>query len=544
MREYRLKNNNGTGLRKGLAFLLILVCFPAFGQLSPGDLSKVHSRLEGLSNCTKCHILGEKVSSQKCLDCHTEIRDRVNAGKGYHASAGVRGKECASCHSDHHGLSFQIIRFNRDQFNHELTGYPLKGAHAAKKCTDCHKSERVRDPKARKKMTTFLGLGTDCLSCHADYHQKTLSTNCSDCHNSDSFKPATGFDHNRTGFPLAGKHREVACSSCHKVSLLNNLKFQAFRGVSHNNCTDCHADPHQGRFGAACSQCHSELSFAQIKGVDNFDHNRTAFPLEGRHRGVACNTCHKTRMTSALKFARCSDCHDDFHKGQMARNGSSPDCSQCHQVEGFYTFSFSTGQHENTAFPLRGAHLATPCISCHLKGAFAPDTLWRFENIGSTCRDCHPDIHKGSLPEKYYPASACTNCHQESRWNRVTFNHDLTAFPLVGAHAGRSCRACHFMTTAGVTRKQFSGMEKKCSGCHTDIHAGQFTAAGETDCSRCHTETAFRPASRFDHARTKFPLEGKHAELACDRCHKKIPANGTAYVLYKIPEFKCENCHH
>lgn len=36
-----------------------------FAQLSPGELSKPHSKLEGLSNCTKCHELGEQVKKRK-----------------------------------------------------------------------------------------------------------------------------------------------------------------------------------------------------------------------------------------------------------------------------------------------------------------------------------------------------------------------------------------------------------------------------------------------------------------------------------------------
>ncbi len=37
--------------------------FPQFvyGQISPGDLSNAHKDLEGMSNCTKCHVLGDKV---------------------------------------------------------------------------------------------------------------------------------------------------------------------------------------------------------------------------------------------------------------------------------------------------------------------------------------------------------------------------------------------------------------------------------------------------------------------------------------------------
>ena len=45
-----------------------------FSQISPGELAKVHAHLEGMSNCTQCHSLGAKVSNEKCLDCHKEVK--------------------------------------------------------------------------------------------------------------------------------------------------------------------------------------------------------------------------------------------------------------------------------------------------------------------------------------------------------------------------------------------------------------------------------------------------------------------------------------
>ena len=100
-------------LRIGHIFSFVLLAItglPGYSQISPGELSKVHSHLEGMSNCTQCHILGEKVSNKKCLDCHTELKARIDLQKGYHSSAETRGKECVKCHSDHHGKNFQSLQ--------------------------------------------------------------------------------------------------------------------------------------------------------------------------------------------------------------------------------------------------------------------------------------------------------------------------------------------------------------------------------------------------------------------------------------------------
>jgi uncharacterized paraquat-inducible protein A len=55
-------------------------------QISPGKLSKEHTSLEGISNCTACHDLGAKISEQKCLNCHKELKTRITQNKGYHVS--------------------------------------------------------------------------------------------------------------------------------------------------------------------------------------------------------------------------------------------------------------------------------------------------------------------------------------------------------------------------------------------------------------------------------------------------------------------------
>ena len=72
----------------------------------------------------------------------------------------------------------------------------------------------------------------------------------------------------------------------------------------------------------------------------------------------------------------------------------------------------------------------------------------------------------------------------------------------------------------------------------------QFENNEVTDCNRCHDAMSFKPAIKFDHNKTKFPLDGKHKDVACNKCHKTIQDKEIAYVLYTIKDFKCENCHH
>jgi hypothetical protein len=525
---------------KFYTFILIAVfsTLRIAAQLSPGELSLPHSSLEGLSNCTQCHVLGNKVSSEKCLTCHKEIKERISLNKGYHVSSQVKGKECFVCHSDHHGKKFQLIKFDIQKFDHNLTGFGLSAPHAKKECRECHSGKNIIDSKVRARKETWLGLGANCLSCHDDYHRNTLSTECLTCHTDVAFKPASKFSHSSARFQLKGKHAAVACIKCHKEVTEGGKKYVEFKGIPFSVCTSCHKDPHQNKFGQDCSQCHNEDSFLVVKGVRGFDHNKTDFKLVGKHQVVNCKACHKGKFTDPLKSAKCTDCHSDYHKKQFAVNGVSPDCSKCHNVKGFNLFSFTPEQHNQSAFPLKGSHEAIPCFECHKK-----QKDWNFRGIGINCKDCHKDVHQAFIPAKYYPESNCSICHNSVRWAEVAFDHSKTSFPLTGAHSKINCRACHLKgDNASISQQKFTGLPGKCNDCHDDKHFRQFEKNGITDCSQCHAPEKWVPA-RFDHSKAAFKLDGKHINVPCIKCHKPQQEGSVYYVKYKLKVFTCESCH-
>ncbi|MCB2219011.1 MAG: cytochrome c family protein [Bacteroidetes bacterium] len=520
---------------------LLMQTVSGLSQISPGDLAEPHAHLEGLSNCTKCHVLGDKVSNDKCLDCHQLLKSRVDQNKGYHASSEVKGKNCFSCHSDHHGRKFEMIRFDEDEFDHDLTGYKLEGAHDQKQCKDCHKNEFITNKEIRQKQYTFLGLNTECLSCHDDYHQKTLSSDCASCHNFEKFKPAPKFNHDNTQYPLLGQHQEVECLKCHTKEMRNGKQFQIFKGLEFESCVNCHQDVHNNKFGPNCTDCHSEISFHQIKSMDQFNHDKTDYKLEGKHRYVDCKKCHKTNYTDPIYTNRCNHCHVDYHQKEFVRNDVSPDCADCHTVYGFEQTSFTIERHNESEFRLNGAHMATPCFACHKKEGFE---RWRFREIGTKCVDCHEDIHQPYLDKKYYPEATCRSCHSETRWSDIAFDHNRTDYELKGAHESQTCRSCHFRKDEdGTIHQLFTDLPSSCITCHKDIHFGQFEKEGVIDCYGCHDYKAFKPASRFDHNNTKFSLEGAHEKVACKACHKPTQtADNIVYIQYKI-DHRCEACH-
>lgn len=526
------------GLLTGILILLMSMGQVLFCQISPGDLARPHAHLEGMSNCTQCHELGEKVANEKCLACHTELKSRVDQNKGYHSSSAIKGKECIQCHSDHHGRNFQLIRFDTETFDHTLAGYTLEGAHAKKECAGCHQKKYIESPEIKKKEMTYLGLNTACLSCHEDYHQNTLSKDCFTCHSFDAFRPAPKFDHARSDYPLTGKHQEVECSKCHKLITKNGKEFREFSGIAYENCTSCHKDVHNNRFGQNCIQCHSEVSFHVIKEISSFDHSKTGYFLEGKHKFVDCKACHKTAYTDPLKHDRCADCHADYHQKQFAGPQGTPDCADCHTVDSFQGSLFTIEKHNAGKFPLNGAHLATPCFVCHKK-----QERWSFRDIGLKCIDCHQNIHEPYLDKKYYPEATCESCHGESRWSEVKFDHGTTKFALQGAHVRQTCRACHFSQGAdGKVVQRFAGLGNDCTSCHKDAHYGQFEKEGVTDCTHCHAFENWK-AEKFDHNTARFKLDGAHQKVACKECHKPVQLADATYILYKTDKLRCEDCH-
>jgi hypothetical protein len=97
----------------------------------------------------------------------------------------------------------------------------------------------------------------------------------------------------------------------------------------------------------------------------------------------------------------------------------------------------------------------------------------------------------------------------------------------------------------GAQPAAFRGVPRECEGCHDDIHAGQFRqTAPVKECKSCHDATTFKIGKAFDHARTRFPLAGKHQPLACSACHAaETLRNGTTAVRWRLGYQQCKDCH-
>ena len=308
-----------------------MLTYQTQAQISPGPLHESHAFLEGLANCTKCHTAAAKSSPEKCLACHTLLQERIANKQGLHVHPEYQ--QCGVCHGDHYGRDFELIRWKngRENFDHSLTGYELDGVHQELICRDCHQPAFIRQPspliaKEKDLIKTFLGLRKDCLSCHTDEHRGQFGLSCLPCHNMNGWKPVPGFDHDVTKFPLTGEHQLVNCDKCHTRQRDNRFpddpSFLTFAVAEFERCNDCHQDPHRGQFGLNCESCHNTSGWSGVP-AGRLNHDKTRFPLKGKHQFVQCNACHAPgKPHRGVKFANCSDCHADFHRGQFAASSS------------------------------------------------------------------------------------------------------------------------------------------------------------------------------------------------------------------------------
>jgi hypothetical protein len=474
------------------------------------DHSKTQFPLTGAHatvQCAQCHVNNQFSGlSTQCVGCH--LADFQHTNTPNHVTAGFP-QDCTLCHT--------TATWQGAKFDHSKTQFPLTGAHVNVQCAHCHVNNQ------------FAGLSTQCVSCHLKDFQNTNNPNhvsagfpqdCTLCHTTATWQGAK-FDHSKTQFPLTGAHVNVQCAQCH----VNNQ----FAGLS-TQCVSCHLKDFQNTnnpnhaaagFPQNCALCHTTASWAGA----TFNHNTaTTFPLTGAHVNVACASCHVNNVFAGLSTA-CSGCHMADYNGTNNPNhkaaGFPTDCSLCHTTANWNGATFN---HNNTPFPLTGAHTSVACGTCHVNNVFA--------GLSTACASCHMADYNGATSPNHKAAgfpTDCSLCHSTTNWDGATFNHASTGFALTGAHASLQCAQCH-------VNNVFTGLSAACSSCHMADYNGtnnpNHKAAGfPTDCSLCHSTTNWSGAT-FKHNNTPFPLTGAHTSVACTSCHVNNVFAGTPTDCY------------
>lgn len=443
----------------------------------PGPVIEGHAEVE--SQCNSCHVRFNRGRQRDlCNECHKDVGADIAASTGFHGRfPDAKSHPCAECHAEHEGRDAVIVILNEQTFDHDFTDYPLIGGHLEAECGDCHQP----DAKHREAPSA-------CIDCHRDEdpHEGFMGDHCADCHTAIAWTDVE-FDHDTTGYPLIGGHREIACADCHADQTFQNAP---------TTCYGCHAedDAHDGRSGQDCENCHNPISWTDT----SFNHDRdTSFVLDGKHAELACGDCHSEDPFADELETSCVSCHteDDEHKGHFGAK-----CETCHGTSLWTESLFDHGR--DTDYALHGAHADIECVACHLEPIYDVP-------LESGCNDCHADDD----PHEGEQGIECQECHNDSSWeDEVFFDHDLTRFPLLGKHAETDCDGCH-------ETHVFRDAPEACTDCHAedDPHEGRYT----DDCGSCHNPVDWN-AWQFDHdLLTDFPLSGAHAEVACADCHRQ-----------------------
>lgn len=188
--------------------------------------------------------------------------------------------------------------------------------------------------------------------------------------------------------------------------------------------------------------------------------------------------------------------------------------------------------HNQTGFPLTGAHVKVECETCHTGGVF--------KGTPTDCAGCHTAGRRVVAPFKsvnHMPTNAaCNTCHTQAiTFLNAKFNH-------VGVQP-KACMTCHNGKTAIGKPNGHPVTNLSCDSCHRTsawLPPGFDHAPPLASCITCHivggSAKGMNPA-------THVPTSGQ----SCDACHKNYLTFllGATYdhVAGKVLPGSCATCH-
>ncbi|MCC6406370.1 MAG: hypothetical protein IT453_04325 [Planctomycetes bacterium] len=476
------------------------------------------------AECLRCHNdrgPAEMFAGRGCRGCHEDVHK------------GTLGNDCSSCHDQE---SFKA----KDQIaKHNLTRFPLVGAHAATECFRCHPGAQVGQ---------FQPADTECVACHTadlaratnpDHATNGWTQDCDRCHIPTDWGGAA-FNH--SWWPLNGAHAAANCTDCHGGGV--------FVGTP-NDCYDCHqtdyansTSPDHAALGIStnCKQCHNTSTWdgahfnhfgivdgcvnchlADFQGTTNPDH--VAMGLS-----TSCEQCHGTSTWLSGEFDHagisngCVNCHQADYNGTTnpnhAATGYGTDCESCHGTNGWTNVTFG--------------HLGITngCLTCHqtdYTSTTSPNHAGT--GIGTNCEQCHDTLDwNNAVFDHTGITNGCVTCHQTDYNNTTSPNHAALGL-------GTTCQTCHDTVDWNNGTFDHTGVTNGCMSCHmpeynATTNPKHSTAGFGTDCQTCH-DTVDWNNGQFNH--TQFPItSGKHKNFDCIECHLAPPN----YI-----QFSCTHCH-
>jgi len=182
-------------------------------------------------------------------------------------------------------------------------------------------------------------------------------------------------------------------------------------------------------------------------------------------------------------------CHQSDYDTTTAPNhlqaGYPTDCAGCHSTATWLDGQFD---HNQTQFPLTGAHQAVACQSCHADGIYA--------GKDTACVSCHRSDYDATIDPNHLQAGLstdCTSCHDTVTWqNARMLSHDASYFPIYSS--------------------KHSGKWSTCSDCHTNP-----TNYIDFNCLLCHKHSNEADVTNQHQGRSGFIYDSQ----ACYACHPR-----------------------
>lgn len=471
------------------------------------------------TDCSECHksasLLRFEPLPTECYACHQNDYNATTSPN--HVQAGY-STNCTECH--------RINSFSWTTTDVDHSFFPLTAGHAISDCFRCHTPGN------------YSNISRECVSCHLDTYNATTNpkhqdakfpVTCEVCHTTNpGWKPATL---NHDFFPLTSGHSQVECANCHINGNYTNTP---------TACVACHLEDYtnttnpnhaNANIPQTCADCHTTNPGWTPATFLTHDPLFPIYSGEHQNQWNKCQDCHPNPASYA-DFT-CIDCHDHNktdmdkeHEGLPGYAYNSPACFACHPT-GSAAGAFN---HNNTGFPLTGAHTSQPCGNCHVSG---------YTGTPKECFACHTQAFAQTVNPNHSALSipnTCADCHTTNPgWKPATFPIHSNFYLLTGAHAAISneCARCH--------NGNYTTTPNTCAGCHIGnynqtTNPPHASAQFPTDCETCHNQNNWVP-STFNHDGQYFPIySGKHRGewTLCSDCHTN-PGN------YAV--FSCIDCH-
>ena len=243
--------------------------------------------------------------------------------------------DCSACHTPD---GWALAAGAGHGFDHDRTGFALRGVHAQQPCASCHRGQGTPP--------------STCEGCHRDPHERRMTGACAECHTATAWSDTEALArHRRTRMPLTGRHALIDCVACHRRGE------RTWTAVP-TDCYACHADdyhdpathpdhdgdpadPLRAVLPRTCGGCHRTSGwkpalFDPTQLPDTMAaarHDRWFVVSTGAHAGADCATCHTDRLR--LRRVRCDGCHRaeelaPRHARAAIVDGRATSCLRCH----------------------------------------------------------------------------------------------------------------------------------------------------------------------------------------------------------------------